>query len=71
MVMMMPAITTPEDTAIAVSLPPMCRKLAASVPVQAPVPGMLLGLAAVVLGLSACYGLGFADALTAGRTRHD
>ena len=38
--MMMPAMATPSETASAVDLMPMSRKLAASVPVHAPVPGM-------------------------------
>ena len=38
--MMIPAIMTPRETDSAVVLMPMSRKLAARVPVHAPVPGM-------------------------------
>ena len=38
--MMIPAIMTPRETDRAVVLMPMSRKLAARVPVHAPVPGM-------------------------------
>ena len=38
--MMIPAIMTPRETDNAVVLMPMSRKLAARVPVHAPVPGM-------------------------------
>ena len=39
MPMMIPARTTPADTAMDVVLMPISRKLAARVPVHAPVPG--------------------------------